>query len=95
KVGKEKILDLVDEGAKAEFRAVIALHVPDSENEVFVGSADGAIVEPRGDGGFGYDPLFLPDGNDETWGQDPEFKDENSHREEALEKLKDFLERKY
>ncbi|MFB6158644.1 MAG: non-canonical purine NTP pyrophosphatase, partial [Candidatus Nanohalobium sp.] len=92
KVGKEKILDLVDEGAKAEFRAAIALHVPDGENEVFVGSAEGEIVEPRGDGGFGYDPLFLPEGNDETWGEDPEYKDETSHRQKALEKLKEFLD---
>ena len=91
KVGKERILDLVEEGAEAEFRAAIALHVPDGENRVFTGRADGEIVEPRGDGGFGYDPLFLPEGNDETWGEDPAYKDENSHREEALEKLKEYL----
>lgn len=90
-VGKERLLDLVDVGADAKFRAAIALQVPDGENEVFVGSAEGEIVEPRGDEGFGYDPLFLPEGNDKTWGQDPSFKDENSHREEALLKLKDFL----
>ena len=90
-VGKERLLDLMDEGADARFRAAIALHVPDGENEVFVGSAEGEIVEPRGDGGFGYDPLFLPEGNDETWGEDPGFKDEVSHRQEALEELREFL----
>ena len=90
-VGRERLLDLVDVGADARFRAAIALHVPDGENEVFVGTAEGEIVEPIGEGGFGYDPLFLPKGNDKTWGQDPDYKDENSHREEALLKLKDFL----
>lgn len=95
KVGKERILDLVDEGAKAKFRTVIALYVPDGENKVFTGSAEGEIVEPSGDGGFGYDPLFLPEGNEKTWAEDPGFKDENSHRQEALEQLRDFLERKY
>lgn len=95
KVGKERILDLVDEGAEAEFRAAIALYRPKAENNVFTGKAEGGIVEPRGDGGFGYDPLFLPEGNDKTWGQDTEFKDENSHREEALIQLKEFIERKY
>lgn len=94
-VGKERLLDLVDEGADARFRAAIALHVPDGENRVFTGRAEGEIVEPRGDGGFGYDPLFLPEGNDETWGEDPGFKDRVSHREDALEKLRSFIERKY
>ncbi len=90
-VGKERLLDLVDLGADAEFRAAIALHIPDGENQVFTGKVEGQIVEPRGDKGFGYDPLFLPEGNDETWGEDPDFKDEVSHREEALGQLKEFL----
>ncbi|QGA80660.1 non-canonical purine NTP pyrophosphatase [Candidatus Nanohalobium constans] len=94
-VGKERLLDLVDPGADAKFRAAIALHVPDGEDRVFTGKVEGEIVEPRGEGGFGYDPLFLPEGNDKTWGEDPEFKDENSHREEALIQLKEFIERKY
>ena len=93
KVGKEQILKLLEkETSKAKFRAAIALHIPGSEDKVFTGEASGEIVEPRGDGGFGYDPLFLPDGNDQTWGEDPEYKDEVSHREEALEKLSECLE---
>ena len=90
-VGKERLLDLVDEGAEAEFRAAIALYVPGEENQVFTGVAEGEIVEPRGEGGFGYDPLFLPEGNDETWGEDPEFKDETSHRQQALKELSERL----
>ena len=90
-VGKERLLDLLDAGADAEFRAAIALHIPDGEDQVFTGNVEGEIVRPRGDGGFGYDPLFLPKENDETWGQDPEFKEKISHRKEALIKLKQFL----
>ncbi|MFQ3308160.1 MAG: XTP/dITP diphosphohydrolase [Candidatus Nanohaloarchaea archaeon] len=93
KVGKDKILNLVDEGAKAEFRAAIALYNPQSdETEVFTGKAKGEIVKPRGDGGFGYDPLFLPEGNDKTWGEEPEYKNQVSHREEALKKLRDYTQ---
>ncbi|MEF8880438.1 MAG: non-canonical purine NTP pyrophosphatase [Candidatus Nanohaloarchaea archaeon] len=91
KVGRERILDLVDLGADAEFRAAVALHVPGGEDKVFTGKVEGEIVESRGEGGFGYDPLFLPVGNDKTWGEDPSYKDENSHREEALKQLKDFI----
>lgn len=91
-VGKERLLDLVDEGAEAEFRSAIALYNPQSnEIEIFTGKAKGEIVEPEGDGGFGYDPLFLPEGNDKTWGEDPEYKNEVSHRKEALEKLREYL----
>jgi len=94
KVGKEKLLDLVDESANAEFKAAIALHVPDGKNKVFIQSSEGEIVEPRGDQGFAYDPMFLPKENDETWGEDTEFKDENSHREEALNNLRDYVRTK-
>lgn len=48
-------------------------------------------MEPRGDGGFGYYPIFLPDGNDKTWGEDPEYKDRTSHREQALSRLEKYL----
>lgn len=92
KVGKEKILDLVDPGSNAEFRAAVGLYRPEGENKVFTGKAEGTIVEPKDDGGFGYDPIFLPDGNDETWGEDPEYKDRTSHREKALSKLQNYLE---
>jgi XTP/dITP diphosphohydrolase len=92
-VGKERLLDLVDEGAVAEFHAAVAFYNPQSrEVEVFTGKAEGEIVKPKGDGGFGYDPLFLPEGNDQTWGEDPEYKNEVSHRKNALEKLRSYVE---
>lgn len=91
KVGKEKILDLVSPGSNAEFRAAIAVYRPDGENKVFTGKAKGTIVEPRGDGGFGYDPLFLPKNHDKTWGEHPEYKDRTSHREKAISKLERYV----
>jgi XTP/dITP diphosphohydrolase len=92
KVGKEKILDLVSPGSNAGFRAAVALYRPDTENKVFTGKAQGTIVEPKGESGFGYDPIFLPDGHSKTWGEDPGYKDRNSHRQEALEKLQNYLQ---
>ncbi len=92
KVGKENIMKLLDDDTKAEFRAAIALYLPERDDiRVFTGKARGEIVEPRGDGGFGYDPLFLPKDHDRTWGEDPDYKDRNSHRHDALGKLQAFL----
>ena len=47
---------------------------------------------PRGDRGFGYDPIFVPDGYDQTFGElDPALKDSISHRARAFAKLKAAL----
>ena len=47
---------------------------------------------PRGDRGFGYDPIFIPEGHDQTFGEmDPAVKDAISHRARAFEKLKAAL----
>lgn len=52
------------------FVAVLCLCYPDGEAEYFRGEADGTLVwPPRGDAGFGYDPVFLPDGNERTFGE--------------------------
>ncbi|MFB6203886.1 MAG: non-canonical purine NTP pyrophosphatase [Candidatus Nanohaloarchaea archaeon] len=90
KVGKEKLTDLIGDDNSAEFRAAIALDLGD-DVKVFTGEARGEIVEPRGDGGFGYDPMFLPEGSDRTWGEDVDQKDEHSHRREALEELREYI----
>jgi XTP/dITP diphosphohydrolase len=91
-VGRENILKLLEnKNKKAEFKAAIALHTSKGQNKVFTGKAEGKIVEPRGDGGFGYDPLFQPKGKEKTWGEKPELKDKKSHREQALNKLKNHL----
>jgi XTP/dITP diphosphohydrolase len=67
---------LVERGARtpdkrrAHFIAALCLAFPDGHIEDFEGRVDGVIVwPPRGDAGFGYDPLFLPDGHDRTFGE--------------------------
>ncbi len=67
---------LIERGAKqpsqrrAYFIAALCLAWPDGHVEEFEGRVDGvAVWPPRGDAGFGYDPLFLPDGFDRTFGQ--------------------------
>lgn len=55
---------------KGRFVAVICLAWPDGEAEYFRGEAEGTLVwPPRGDSGFGYDPVFLPDGHTRTFGE--------------------------
>jgi XTP/dITP diphosphohydrolase len=76
----------------ARFRTVIALK---TENglEVFHGVCEGRILEvPAGNGGFGYDPVFRPDGYSESFAQmDASEKNRISHRGVALQKLSHFL----
>ena len=77
----------------ARFRTVIALWL-DGNRYTFEGIAPGSITtERRGTGGFGYDPVFLPDGYDQTFGEMPdELKNRISHRYQALMELKKFLQ---
>ncbi len=54
----------------ARFVAVLALALPDGRVETFTGRVDGTLVwPPRGDQGFGYDPIFLPEGHTRTFGE--------------------------
>ena len=73
----------------AYFAAALALAWPDGHCETFEGRVDGALVfPPRGQRGFGYDPIFVPDGHDETFGEmDPAEKRAISHRARAMAKL--------
>ena len=58
------------EQRKGRFVAVICLASPDGEAEYFRGEAEGTLVwPPRGDRGFGYDPVFVPDGHTRTFGE--------------------------
>ena len=74
---------------RAHFVAVLALAWPDRHIEMFRGEAHGALTfPPRGERGFGYDPIFVPDGYDETFGEmGPELKQLISHRARAFAKL--------
>ena len=73
----------------AQFICVLALAWPDGHVETFEGTVDGTLVwPPRGDCGFGYDPMFLPKGHDETFGElDPAHKHAISHRAAAFRQL--------
>lgn len=76
----------------AQFRTVIAL-IYNGETHYFEGAIHGKIAtERRGDGGFGYDPLFIPDGYDGTFAELPsETKNSISHRALAVNKLATYL----
>lgn len=76
----------------ARFRTVVAL-ILNGKEFLFDGVVEGKILEEkRGDGGFGYDPIFVPDGFDETFAQlDAEVKNDISHRGKAIRKLAEFL----
>lgn len=79
---------------QAAFIAVLALVMPDGQVRTFEGRIDGTLVwPPRGTGGFGYDPMFLPKGQEQTFGEmDKAFKNVLSHRSRAVRKLLDYLE---
>jgi XTP/dITP diphosphohydrolase len=76
-------------GARANFTCALALASPDGATETFEGRVFGALVwPPRGTRGFGYDPIFAPDGYNDTFGEmEPELKNRLSHRMRAFEKL--------
>jgi len=75
---------------KARFICVLCLAWPDGHDEIFRGIVTGSIVWPmRGTHGFGYDPIFQPDGFNQTFGEiDPAQKHQMSHRADAFAKLK-------
>jgi XTP/dITP diphosphohydrolase len=76
----------------ARFRCVIVLARAGRKLAAFAGEVEGVIVnQHKGGGGFGYDPLFVPEGYCETFGQLPsEVKNSLSHRARALAKLRDW-----
>lgn len=81
------------ENRRARFRTVIALNL-DGQQYTFEGIVNGIIVkEQHGEKGFGYDPIFLPDGYDQTFAEMPlDLKNSISHRGLATQKLMKFLE---
>ena len=72
---------------RAHFVCVVAVATPDGHVRTATGTVSGTLAEaPRGEGGFGYDPAFIPDGHDRTFGELPAaVKDAMSHRARALE----------
>lgn len=82
-----------EENRSAHFKTIIALNLP-NESYFFEGTVQGNITtEKLGDGGFGYDPIFRPEGYQETFAQlSIEIKNKISHRGKALQKLIDELQ---
>jgi XTP/dITP diphosphohydrolase len=80
---------------RAAFKTVIAL-ILDGQEYTFTGQVDGVITEaPSGASGFGYDPIFRPDGYDRTFAEmSEEEKNKISHRGRATAALVDFLRRR-
>jgi XTP/dITP diphosphohydrolase len=81
-----QLADVPDDRRTARFRCAVALCVPDGAEEVAFGEMTGSILRAgRGHGGFGYDPLFVPDGETRTSAEltDDE-KDAISHRGKSL-----------
>jgi XTP/dITP diphosphohydrolase len=81
--------ELAEKDRNAHFVAVLALAWPDDEIATFRGEVYGQLTwPPRGERGFGYDPIFVPDGYDRTFGEiDPDLKHRISHRARAFAKL--------
>jgi XTP/dITP diphosphohydrolase len=81
------------ERRRGRFRCVVALALPDGTVRTAEGACEGRILEaPHGSRGFGYDPLFVPDGYDRTFAElDPEEKNRISHRARALEAARGML----
>jgi len=87
---KKALAELADKSNRAaQFRTVITLALGDREMIQVEGAVQGRIAEEEyGEGGFGYDPVFIPEGYDKTFGELPaEVKNEISHRARALQKL--------
>ena len=76
------------------FICVLALVIPNKGAITFEGRIEGNLIwEPRGNNGFGFDPMFVPSGYNQTFGElDHSIKQQISHRFNAFKKLKEYLE---
>jgi len=90
---EERLEERGADDRRAWFTSALAVAWPDGPAVVVEGRVDGLLTfPPRGDRGFGYDPIFVPDGHNETFGEmDPVLKDSISHRARAFAKLKAAL----
>jgi XTP/dITP diphosphohydrolase len=93
-VGNEGLLGMLC-GGDRRARAVCAVAVADNRGQVrvFQGEIRGEISpEPRGEGGFGWDPIFVPEGSELTYAQMGEAKNEDSHRARAFRQVRGWFE---
>lgn len=90
---EERLEETGSDDRRAWFTSALAVAWPDGPAVVVEGRIDGTLTfPPRGDRGFGYDPIFVPEGYGETFGEmDPALKDSISHRARAFARLKAAL----
>lgn len=91
---EDKLAELgPDVSRRGSFHCTLALVWPDGREELFEGEMPGTLVwPPRGEKGFGYDPVFVPEGHSQTFAEmEPEAKHAISHRAKAFAKLKAAL----
>jgi XTP/dITP diphosphohydrolase len=88
-----QVTDVPDERRGANFTCAAALAHPGGATQVVLGKVTGRLIrEPRGSGGFGYDPIFVPDGFDVTTAEmTADQKDAISHRGKAFRALVPFI----
>lgn len=94
-VGNEGLLKMLSgfEGRSARAVCVAAVAAPDGSVETFRGEVRGTVAdEPRGEEGFGYDPVFVPEWSDLTYAELGEEKSRDSHRARAFRALRGWLE---
>jgi XTP/dITP diphosphohydrolase len=86
-----KLLGL--ESSPAQFKTIICLFISEKEHHFFEGVCKGKIIlEAKGENGFGYDPIFVPDGFDKTFAElNAEEKNSISHRGRAVMKFRDYI----
>lgn len=90
---EERLEETGSDDRAAWFTSALAVAWPGGPAVIVEGRVDGTLVfPPRGTRGFGYDPIFVPEGRDVTFGEmEPQAKDAISHRARAFEKLKAAL----
>jgi len=90
----EELQDVPEHQREAQFRCVVAIVGPEVD-QVVEGIVRGMIIyEPRGQHGFGYDPLFVPDGFSQTFSEmGDELKNQISHRSQAFRKARKVVEK--
>lgn len=94
-IGNEGILRLMEgkDNRSARFRTVMGLMIPEKGVSMFIGECEGYIsYDARGKQGFGFDPIFIPSGEDRTFAEmSVEEKNKMSHRIKAIRGLVEFL----
>ncbi len=92
--GRDGIVKVLEgfEDKAATAKCAVGFTKDGKDLKVFIGEVKGQIVRQRGESGFGWDPIFQPDGYDKTFAEmDSEEKNAISHRFQALKKFKDYI----